>query len=291
MAIGASVAINGTCLTVTQQQGSTLRFDVMAETLRRTNLGALQEGGTGARARGTARVQAGWLAVRVVQRALLALWALARHPDAAAAHPRSAPHTPAVNFERSARVGDEIGGHTVSGHVHTTARIVKITDTENNRRVEFEVRPSLVRAGRGRRCQQIFCGPRGCWLNCPRSAAALAGLPPCHPRPHPRLHLALPCPAHPNPSPPAGRPRLDQVHPAKGLCVGGRLQPDGGRGHPRRLLCLSHPRDATVRCLLGAGGGCGGAGARCRQAACLEEAPPHDATHALPAAARRPAAG
>ena len=90
MQIGASVAINGTCLTVTSQQGACLRFDVMAETLRRTNLGAL------------------------------------------------APGAP-VNFERSARVGDEIGGHTVSGHVHTTARISRVTDTENNRRVEFEV--------------------------------------------------------------------------------------------------------------------------------------------------------
>lgn len=47
-----------------------------------------------------------------------------------------APHATRV---RSARVGDEIGGHTVSGHVHTTAQIVKVTDTENNRRVEFKV--------------------------------------------------------------------------------------------------------------------------------------------------------
>ena len=30
-----------------------------------------------------------------------------------------------VNYERSARVGDEIGGHTVSGHVHTQAKIVE----------------------------------------------------------------------------------------------------------------------------------------------------------------------
>ena len=41
---GASVAINGTCLTVTEQRGPVLRFDVMAETLRRTNLGALDVG-------------------------------------------------------------------------------------------------------------------------------------------------------------------------------------------------------------------------------------------------------
>ena len=41
---GASVAINGTCLTVTEQRGPVLRFDVMAETLRRTNLGTLDVG-------------------------------------------------------------------------------------------------------------------------------------------------------------------------------------------------------------------------------------------------------
>jgi riboflavin synthase len=38
-----------------------------------------------------------------------------------------------VNFERSARVGDEIGGHNVSGHVHCTASIIKVEDTANNR--------------------------------------------------------------------------------------------------------------------------------------------------------------
>ena len=44
-----------------------------------------------------------------------------------------------VNFERSARVGDEIGGHTVSGHVHAKATIVEQEDTENNRKVVFEL--------------------------------------------------------------------------------------------------------------------------------------------------------
>jgi hypothetical protein len=44
-----------------------------------------------------------------------------------------------VNFERSAAVGDEIGGHNVSGHVCTTGRIEKIEDSENNRRMTFKV--------------------------------------------------------------------------------------------------------------------------------------------------------
>jgi riboflavin synthase len=42
--IGASVAINGTCLTVTAIDGDVLSFDVMAETLRATSLGNLQVG-------------------------------------------------------------------------------------------------------------------------------------------------------------------------------------------------------------------------------------------------------
>ena len=40
---------------------------------------------------------------------------------------------------RSARMGDEIGGHQVSGHVHTTAQVKQIEDTENNRRLTFQV--------------------------------------------------------------------------------------------------------------------------------------------------------
>ncbi|KAL3134635.1 hypothetical protein ABBQ32_007646 [Trebouxia sp. C0010 RCD-2024] len=88
---GASVAINGTCLTVTSQDHDTLTFDIIKETLRATNLGQLQQGSE-------------------------------------------------VNFERSARMGDEIGGHHVSGHVHTTAQVRQIEDTENNRRLTFQVR-------------------------------------------------------------------------------------------------------------------------------------------------------
>jgi hypothetical protein len=40
---------------------------------------------------------------------------------------------------RSAKVGDEIGGHHVSGHVHTTAQLQKIEVTENNKRITFQV--------------------------------------------------------------------------------------------------------------------------------------------------------
>ncbi|WP_203300381.1 riboflavin synthase subunit alpha [Marinobacter sediminum] len=88
--IGASVAVNGTCLTVTRQDNNDLYFDAMQETLQCTTLGDLQPG-----------------------------------------------HE--INFERAARIGDEIGGHLLSGHIHTTATIAEIVKTENNVTLWFEV--------------------------------------------------------------------------------------------------------------------------------------------------------
>lgn len=38
-------------------------------------------------------------------------------------------------------MGDEIGGHHVSGHVHTTATIERLERTEDNRRFTFKVQP------------------------------------------------------------------------------------------------------------------------------------------------------
>src|SRR5215210_7591631 len=43
-AIGDSVAVNGCCLTVSACDGDALRFNLLDETLRRTNLGQLQPG-------------------------------------------------------------------------------------------------------------------------------------------------------------------------------------------------------------------------------------------------------
>jgi riboflavin synthase len=43
-AIGDSVAVNGCCLTVAERAGDRLVFDLLAETLRRTSLGALTPG-------------------------------------------------------------------------------------------------------------------------------------------------------------------------------------------------------------------------------------------------------
>lgn len=85
---GASIAIDGTCLTVAKSGGRRVTFDVMSETLNRTTLGSLREGDR-------------------------------------------------VNVERSFRVGDEIGGHIVSGHVDTTAEIVSVEKPANNHILTF----------------------------------------------------------------------------------------------------------------------------------------------------------
>ena len=42
--LGDSIAVNGICLTVTEFSGEQLVFDVMAETLRKSNLGGLKTG-------------------------------------------------------------------------------------------------------------------------------------------------------------------------------------------------------------------------------------------------------
>jgi riboflavin synthase len=44
--IGASVAVNGCCLTVVEKKGAAFWMDVVPETLRRTNLGSLAAGST-----------------------------------------------------------------------------------------------------------------------------------------------------------------------------------------------------------------------------------------------------
>ena len=83
---GASVAINGTCLTVVGQEQGNVEFDVIQETLDCTNLGELNPGDQ-------------------------------------------------VNIERSYRVGDEIGGHHVMGHVDTVGSIQEIRSSANNKEV------------------------------------------------------------------------------------------------------------------------------------------------------------
>lgn len=88
---GASVSINGTCLTVTgEEPGGVISFDVIRETLNLTNLGGLAPGTL-------------------------------------------------VNVERSFRVGDEVGGHILSGHVADAVEVVGIEQADNLREIRFSV--------------------------------------------------------------------------------------------------------------------------------------------------------
>lgn len=87
---GASIAINGTCLTVSAFTENTASFDVMMETLRVTNLNQLSIGCI-------------------------------------------------VNYERAAKFGDEIGGHLLSGHIHTTVSVSSVEKTDTNCIIKFKV--------------------------------------------------------------------------------------------------------------------------------------------------------
>jgi riboflavin synthase len=57
---------------------------------------------------------------------------------------RWAPATP-VNLERALRLGDELGGHLVSGHVDGVAAVISITPEGDSRRFVFEAPPHLAR--------------------------------------------------------------------------------------------------------------------------------------------------
>ncbi|MFM8665732.1 MAG: riboflavin synthase subunit alpha [Betaproteobacteria bacterium] len=97
--IGASVAVDGVCLTVTAfgptggpaaAAAAWADFDVMQQTLSLTTLGGLQEGSC-------------------------------------------------VNVERAAREGAEVGGHVLSGHVDFCATVQQIRTPDNNCVLRFAV--------------------------------------------------------------------------------------------------------------------------------------------------------
>jgi riboflavin synthase len=50
-----------------------------------------------------------------------------------------------INLERPLRVGDELGGHIVTGHTDATAAIVKIGADGESMRMSFEAPPALRR--------------------------------------------------------------------------------------------------------------------------------------------------
>lgn len=94
--IGASVAVDGVCLTATEISQNSVKFDLIEETVQCTTLG---------------EERLGTLA----------------------------------NIERSLKYGDEIGGHPVSGHVSSTARISRVEKGENGRTLHFETGANEIR--------------------------------------------------------------------------------------------------------------------------------------------------
>ena len=93
---GASVAINGVCLTATDINGNLVAFDVIQETLERTNLSRLSEGD-------------------------------------------------AVNVERSLKLGDELGGHLLSGHIMGTGEIIARAQVGEGVDLTVSTAPSMMK--------------------------------------------------------------------------------------------------------------------------------------------------
>jgi riboflavin synthase len=94
--IGASVCVDGVCLTVSSINDNELSFDVIIETLNVTTFNEIKVNDV-------------------------------------------------VNVERSMKLGDEIGGHMLSGHVSTTASISKIDNPENNHIISFLTDSETIR--------------------------------------------------------------------------------------------------------------------------------------------------
>ena len=50
-----------------------------------------------------------------------------------------------INLERALKVGDELGGHIVSGHVDGVAELIEMHDEGDSLRLTFEAPPALAR--------------------------------------------------------------------------------------------------------------------------------------------------
>ncbi len=94
VAMGASIASNGVCLTVVEKLADAYKVDVSAETIAKTTVGD---------------------------------WVVG---------------TP-LNLERSLKLGDELGGHLVYGHVDAVAEVVSVTPDGDSHRWRFRVPQNL----------------------------------------------------------------------------------------------------------------------------------------------------
>lgn len=95
VAIGASIACSGACLTVVEKGADWFAVDLSAETVARTAPGLWIKGGR-------------------------------------------------LNLERALKVGDELGGHIVTGHVDGVGRVISIIADGNSHRVTFLVDTALA---------------------------------------------------------------------------------------------------------------------------------------------------
>lgn len=96
IAIGASIACSGCCLTVVEKGAGRFAVEVSAESLDKTHLGD---------------------------------WTVGSR----------------LNLELSLKLGDELGGHLVYGHVDGVGRIVSMTPEGGSVRFVFEAPPELAR--------------------------------------------------------------------------------------------------------------------------------------------------
>jgi riboflavin synthase len=96
IAIGASIACSGCCLTVVEKGSDWFAVEVSGESLARTHLGE---------------------------------WAVGSR----------------INLELSLKLGDELGGHLVYGHVDGVGKVASMTPEGGSVRFEFEVPGELAR--------------------------------------------------------------------------------------------------------------------------------------------------
>ncbi|MEC7763966.1 MAG: riboflavin synthase [Pseudomonadota bacterium] len=94
--LGASIASDGVCLTVTKLGPDWYEVFISGETLDKTNLGD---------------------------------WEVGKR----------------LNLERALKVGDELGGHIVSGHVDGMAEVTDVHDDGHSTRISFKVPGALAR--------------------------------------------------------------------------------------------------------------------------------------------------
>ena len=96
VALGASIACSGVCLTVVERGDGWFSVQVSRETVARTTVSA---------------------------------WKLGH----------------AINLERALRVGDELGGHILSGHVDAIAQVVAIEPQGGSARWRYRTPPDIAR--------------------------------------------------------------------------------------------------------------------------------------------------